>query len=217
MAKFKGFHALKKTDLLTLIETGTVTLADGTVINYDDNEIYVCEEDLATTEEAGPVLLATDEDIFLGEDKTKAVTPNQLKGEIERCKKYYFSGYFDQVLTAIDGTVNLTEDLLVPSFVSNGLVYDEENKRITIPKSGAYKVHLTIQGHSGEFDAQIRYYTPGGTNNIGTIDTPGDQTATIDTIIKFSEVEERGVNGWIQARVNVSGSVRGVFLTIQEI
>lgn len=44
MAKFKGIVALKKEDLDILFNTGSVTLKDGTILNYADDVVYVTED-----------------------------------------------------------------------------------------------------------------------------------------------------------------------------
>lgn len=45
MSNFKGIKALEKQDLKTLFENGSVTLADGRVITYSDDTMYVTEEE----------------------------------------------------------------------------------------------------------------------------------------------------------------------------
>lgn len=79
---FKGVVRLTKEQLNTLINTGS--LSDGTTtITYDpETTIYLTPQEQASTNDAGVILIATDQDVQTGTDTTKAVTPAQLKSAI---------------------------------------------------------------------------------------------------------------------------------------
>jgi hypothetical protein len=76
---FKGVVRLTKAQLNTLINTGS--LSDGTTtITYDpETTIYLTPQEQASTNDAGVILIATDQDVQTGTNTTKAVTPAQLK------------------------------------------------------------------------------------------------------------------------------------------